>query len=232
MPRSCDATGASNVARYRKIDPRIWNDAKFRSLSDNAKLVFLMLLTHPSMTALGAMRATQAGLAAEMGWSPETFQDAFGQALREGMAEVDESACLVALPRFLRYNSPESPNVVKAWVGAVDMLPECNLKTLILQRARTYAEGMTEGFGKAFHEAFDRALSKQEQEQEHEKEPKINSVAAAGASLPSDPIWGTGLKNGCRTSGELPRDNRSDDDLIAANEEAARRLRGGQVREH
>lgn len=46
------------MARYRKIDSRIWNDAKFRELSDNGKLVFLMLLTHPSMTSLGAMRAT------------------------------------------------------------------------------------------------------------------------------------------------------------------------------
>ena len=59
------------------MDPRIWNDAKFRDLSDNAKLVFFMLLTHPNMTALGAMRATVAGLAEEMGWEPEAFREAF-----------------------------------------------------------------------------------------------------------------------------------------------------------
>jgi hypothetical protein len=56
------------MARYRKIDPRIWNDQKFRELSDDAKIVFFLLLTHPHMTALGAMRATVAGLAAELGW--------------------------------------------------------------------------------------------------------------------------------------------------------------------
>ncbi len=57
------------MSKYRKIDPRIWNDEHFRPLSDSAKLLFLFLLTHPHLTALGAMRATPAGLADELRWS-------------------------------------------------------------------------------------------------------------------------------------------------------------------
>ena len=30
-----------DMGRYRKIDPRIWNDEKFSLLSDKAKLLFL-----------------------------------------------------------------------------------------------------------------------------------------------------------------------------------------------
>ena len=56
--RSCRPLGrGSDVARYRKIDPRVWNDEKFVSFSDDGKLAFLFVLTHPSMTAIGAMRA-------------------------------------------------------------------------------------------------------------------------------------------------------------------------------
>lgn len=29
------------MARYRKVDPRIWNDAKFRALNDQGKLSFM-----------------------------------------------------------------------------------------------------------------------------------------------------------------------------------------------
>ena len=152
------------MARYRKVDSRIWNDAKFAGLSDNGKLVFFMLLTHPNMTALGAMRATIPGLAAEMGWQAEGFREAFREALSKGMAEHDEKACFVALPRFLKYNPPESPNVVKAWVGALDLLPECDLKSLVIQRAKAFTEGMTEGYAKAFREAFAKAMPNQEQE--------------------------------------------------------------------
>lgn len=36
------------MASYRKIDPRIWNDERFRVLTDSGKLAFLFVLTHPS----------------------------------------------------------------------------------------------------------------------------------------------------------------------------------------
>ncbi|CAG9163850.1 hypothetical protein [Cupriavidus pinatubonensis] len=163
------------MSRYRKVDTRIWNDSKFRDLTDDAKLVFFMLLTHPGMTSLGAMRASVAGLAEELGWEAEAFRKAFGQVIAKGMAEHDGKACLVALPNFQKYNSPESPNVVKAWAGALDLLPECELKTLVVARSAAFAKGMSEGFAKALPEAFAKGMPYQEQEQEQEQEQDKNS---------------------------------------------------------
>ena len=181
------------MARYRKVDPRIWNDAKFRGLSDNAKLTFFMLLTHPGMTALGAMRATVAGLAEEMGWSAEAFREAFSEVISKGMAEHDPKACFVGLPNFIRYNEPESPNVVKAWIGALDLLPECEQRERTVARAVAYAQGKGKAFSEALPEAFREALSKtmpyQEQEQEQEQEspsPDGEGGKPAGAGV-ADP---------------------------------------------
>lgn len=178
------------MARYRKIDTRIWNDAKFSALSDDGKLLFFMLLTHPNMTALGAMRGTPEGLAAEQRWPAERLSKAFGEALSKGIAEHDETACLIALPNFIRYNPPESPNVVKAWESALDLLPECALKFVVIQRAKAFAEGMSKGFSKALPEVFGEALSKsmpiQEQEQEQEiKEPYPAKNLSEGTSKPN-----------------------------------------------
>lgn len=161
------------MSKYRKVDPRIWNDAKFTSLDDSAKLVFFMLLTHPSMTALGAMRATLSGLAEELGWESEAFREAFAKVCDKGMAEHDKKACLVALPNFLRYNPPESPNVIKAWVAALDMLPECALKTRVVARSKAFAEGLTKGFAEALPEVFAKGMPYQEQEQEQEPEQEV-----------------------------------------------------------
>ncbi|MFL6427869.1 MAG: hypothetical protein ACJ71S_06465 [Acidobacteriaceae bacterium] len=158
------------MSRYRKVDPRIWNDAKFRSMTDNGKLAFLMLLTHPGMTALGGMRSTVPGLAEELGWTTEAFRQAFREALRKGMAKHDEKACLIVLPNFLRYNRPESPNVVKAWVESLDLLPECALKAELIEQVRDFAKGMSEAFAKALPEAFAKPMPYQEQEQEQEQE--------------------------------------------------------------
>ena len=162
------------MSRYRKIDPRIWNDEKFRTLSDRGKLVFLFLLTHPSMTSLGAMRATIPGLAAELGWQEKAFREAFREGLSKGLFKVHEKASCVLVPNFLKYNRPESPNVVKAWVVALDLIPECKLKVELIQQVKAFAEALPEAFAEALPEAFTKDLPKsmpnQEQEQELEQE--------------------------------------------------------------
>jgi hypothetical protein len=120
------------VAKYRKVDVRIWNDAKFVGLSECGKLVFMFLMTHPNLTVVGAMRATAPGLAAELNMPMERFREGFQEGLSRGMVKVDPKACLVWLPNFLKYNRPDNPNVVKSWADAFDLLPECHLKTLLL----------------------------------------------------------------------------------------------------
>ncbi len=169
------------MGRYRKIDTRIWNDAKFRAMSDRAKLAFFFLLTHPHMTSLGAMRATVPGLAMEMGWPEKAFREAFREALAKGMAKHDEVACFVCLPNFIRYNPPESPNVVKSWLACVDLLPECDSKVQLLQQVKAFGEGLGEGFRKAFaflEKALPKGMPNPEQEQEPKHEQEQDSPKA------------------------------------------------------
>lgn len=179
------------MARYRKVDPRIWNDAKFRSLSDNGKLAFFFLLTHPHMTAIGAMRSSIPGLAAEIGWSSEAFAEAFHEATRKGMAEHDEKASLIWLPNFVRYNQPESPNVVKAWASSLEMLPECGLLNRVVAGAVAFAQSLNKGFVEALPEAFSKGMPYQEQEQEQEQEQdktRFAPPASPAASPKKNPV--------------------------------------------
>lgn len=189
------------MARYRKIDPRIWNDEKFASLSHEGQRAFLFILTHPSMTSLGAFRATKEGIEAELGIDPKGLANPFQELLSKGLIKYDESRFLVFVPNFLKYNQPENPNVVKGWAGCLDLLPECPLLAEVLQRAKSCASANSKTF-KAFSEALGRVtetlseryakqLSKglaiQEQEQEQEQEyidvsNETSSSANANAS--------------------------------------------------
>lgn len=161
------------MAIYRKIDTRIWNDAKFNALSPNGKLAFLFILTNPNMTALGAMRATVEGLSAELRVPAEAFQEVFGESFREvfpegcgrgyekvagSLAIFDPKACCLYVPNFVRYQAAESPNVIKAWAKTLEYIPECGLKTLAVAGVKAYVEGKGKAFGKAFQEAFEKAL--------------------------------------------------------------------------
>ena len=141
------------MAKYRKIDPRIWNDAKFLRIGPMGQMLFLYILTHPNMTMLGMLRSTKEALAYERGWDLQAYNQVFDLALRLGLLEYDPVG-LIACPNFLKYNEPESLTVVKSWGKIQDFLPECDLYFKYLNRAKDYCKNRSKAFEKAFNEAF------------------------------------------------------------------------------
>lgn len=188
------------MPRYRKIDPRIWNDEKFSSLSHEAQRMFFFVLTHPSMTALGAFRISKSGMADELGLDTKGFAQPFAELLEKGLVKYDERAFLLFAPNFLKYNPPENPNVIKGWVGAIDLLPECPLLLSVLERAKTSASStdagskafentlgrVVETLSKRFAKPSPKSMANQEQEQEQEKE--VVGVAPVKAQTKREPI--------------------------------------------
>lgn len=146
--------------KYRKISVAIWADERFRELSDDGKLTFLYLLTHPAMTAVGAMRATPAGLAAELSWNPRRLQRALAPAVERGMLELNAAAGYIALPNFLKHNRPENPNVVRGWARSLGAIPECPEKARLIARcvAILTEPGSREAFMAAYRKEFGRAV--------------------------------------------------------------------------
>jgi hypothetical protein len=137
------------------------------------------------MTAIGAMRASIPGLAAEIRWAEKAFREAFREVCSKGMAEHDETASLMWLPNFIRYNPPESPNVVKAWVGSLELLPECDLLSRVVSGSVAFAQAMNKGFADALPEAFTKGMPYQEQEQEQKQESISNEIDRASSEKPT-----------------------------------------------
>ncbi|MCX7173424.1 MAG: hypothetical protein NT159_05800 [Proteobacteria bacterium] len=183
------------MALYRKIAPPIWNDAKFRELSLYGKLIFFNLITHPNQTSLGAMRATIPGLACELGMDLEAYRVAFEVALKLGLIEYDEKATCVYIPNFVRYQSAESPNTIKAWAKQVEWIPECHLKTRAIAGLEAYAQGLTEAFQVAFRVAFGDAWRAGYPESVNSEQGVLKPPPTEGAAAPAavDPIFGHGL---------------------------------------
>ena len=84
--------------------------------------------------------------------------------------KVDEKASCLVVKNFLRYNGPESPNVVKAWSSALDLIPECSLRVELIQQVKAFLKALPEAFREALPEAFAKSMPYQEQEQEQEQE--------------------------------------------------------------
>ena len=193
---------------YRKVDPRVHSDRKYRALSDSGKLLFLTLLTHSNMTALGALQTTAAGLAEEMGWDLAQLKKAMSELTRAGLVQHDNPGRLVWLPNFFRFNQPENPNVVVGWGKAFEKLPDSRLLNAIAASAEAATLGRKETFTAALSRGLREAAAKgspnrfpngspkglpdgsadgmpnQEQEQEQEQEPRETSTRVGGDPPP------------------------------------------------
>lgn len=195
---------------YRKVDQRTWNDEKFQSLPRLGKLVFLLVLTHPNMTALGAMRATVHGLAEELGPDPgedpeefrKGFQEAFQVVSEKGMVEYDPRAHLISLPNFLKYNRPESPNVIKSWIWGAGQLPECDAKIRVIVRAQEFVEDMSEAFRNTFQKAFPE-VSRNQQQQQQPKQSKNPILPIHPKVIEGGKEGGRGTSSLCSSRAEL-----------------------------
>jgi hypothetical protein len=122
----------------------------------------------------GLFSVGEAALAEALGWPIKGFRKAFQEVFAQGMVQADWTVRLVFLPKAIKYNEPESPNVVKSWCASFNELPECALKQVALEHIKCLLEEMGEPFAKAFGKAFAKPLPKtmanQEQEQEQEQE--------------------------------------------------------------
>jgi hypothetical protein len=189
--------------RYRKVSTRIWADDRFLRLSKSqpsAQTLFLYLITGPHSTSLpGLFVAGEAMLAEALGWDTKGFREAFGELFRDGsgnghdypLAMADWDSRLVFLPRAIRHNPPENPNVIKGWKAIWTELPECSLKSLAYAVFEAEIALIGDGHAKAFADSIERpkgfrkgslkdfikglgnGMPNQEQEQEQEQEKNL-----------------------------------------------------------
>lgn len=180
------------MARYRKIDVRIWNDRKFRDLDDNAKLTFILLLTHPDTNQLGFIRTRSVALSFDLGWQHDAMSNAIQTLCQMGMLMADEKAGLMFLPNFLKYNPSNGVNGAKSWAGLLDLLPECDLRDQALIRLKPLIDGLPAGTREGIPEDIIDAIQdairngnsqssriqEQEQEQEYIEDTDVSSSSA------------------------------------------------------
>jgi hypothetical protein len=151
------------MARYRKIDVRLYGDEKYRALSrpqPNAQYLWLFLLTGPHTTNIpGLFVAGEAGMAEAIEWPLKDFRKAFMEVSGKGMVKADWTSRVVWIPNSVAYNPPENPNVITGWRRAFDEIPECSLKQEALAKLKSFIFSLRDNEGN-FREAFRKAFRK------------------------------------------------------------------------
>ena len=141
------------MARYKKIDVRIWNDAKFNALSSDARLIFLFMLTSPQTTMVGAVPVDKHTVSRILKFDEIRYGIGYKQLSEYGMLEYDEAG-IFWIKNFLKYNPPENPKVVISWSSLLDLFPECQLLIKIAKSVLKACETRGEAYVKALHPEF------------------------------------------------------------------------------
>lgn len=198
------------MARYKKIDVRIWNDAKFNALSSDAQLIFLYLLTSPQTTMLGAVPVDKHTVSRILKFDDIRYGIGYKQLFQYGMLEYDEAG-IFWIKNFLKYNPPENPKVVISYASLLDLFPECPLLIKIAKSVLRACEARGDSYVNSLHPEFKKlakydiakgmpygiayGMPYQEQEQEQEKNKKENIKE-------KNPPTTSGLEN--QSEDELP----------------------------
>lgn len=184
---------------WSKVYRRVWRDAKFRRLSQDAQLLWFRLMTAPELTPIpGVLPIGRAALAEDLEWSTERLEERFRELSRGGFAMVDWGARLVWLPKAIKYDPPANYNIVRSWEAPWDLVPECPLKDEIWRALMEHMEGRGDGFVNRFRDYCPNhsgnRCRNQEQEQEQEQEQKQHArTREPGPDTTLPPLGGDSL---------------------------------------
>lgn len=144
--------------RYARITRRMWNDEKFRALSrpkPNAQSLWIFLLTAPTRGGVpGLLPLGELSLAEAIDWPVTAVRKHLAELEEAKFIRADRAATLIFIPKAIKHNAPESPNVVLSWAAAWRELPECALRS----EAQNVILDFLLGHGESFAEAFRQVL--------------------------------------------------------------------------
>lgn len=194
---------------YGKVYGAFWSDERTATLSDRGKVLALYLLTGPHSNAIGCYRLPIGYIAEDLRWSIETVTETVSELLSKAFINRCPATSWIFIPRFLKHNAIENPNVAKALRSIITAVP----KTLpfyqeLVDSLKPYAERFPEGFLNSLGNGMSNQSRSKEpspaQPNPAQSEPKVARVEVAKPEA-NDPALATGERVTFR--GECPPDD-------------------------
>jgi len=161
---------------FRTVDTKLWRDRKFLDLSDDARMIFLFLLTHPRMTMIGALENTVPGMAAEIRWDADRVTKALIELSKNGMVDYERGPIdtptdtpidthtdtpidtpMHTLPRWFRYHKLTNNKQLSGAVKALELMPECECRDRLVSRLREHLAKERPSLSKSFEISLSRS---------------------------------------------------------------------------
>jgi hypothetical protein len=130
--------------RYQRIFSQIWHDEKFRACSEDARSLFLYLLTSPHSNALGLYVLPKPYIEADLGWDSKRLAKPFRELLDKGFIFYDDDTATVLIKNHLKHNPIENRNQAIACVSLLEKLPKTTLIHQLFEGLKPFAKPFME----------------------------------------------------------------------------------------
>ena len=113
------------MSRYTTVESIIWHDEKFRSLPEDARTLFLYLLTSPHSNMLGIFYLPKLYACSDLQWEPERYQRGIDTLCDTLLIEVDKD--IIWVKNYLKHNPIKGPKQITGAVNRLMTLPDTKL---------------------------------------------------------------------------------------------------------
>ena len=112
------------MREYGQIQTNFWTHPDITDLSDQAKLLFLYVITGPHTNGIGCFYLPDGYIMADLNWSKENCFETLSELFRKGLMRRCETTKWVFVPNFLRWNRISNDNVAKGRRKEADYVPK------------------------------------------------------------------------------------------------------------
>jgi hypothetical protein len=148
-----------DVPLYWRIACRFWDDEESMNWPDDAKLAAIYFLTcrHRTLEGIYIIHVNYA--AADLKWTISKVRRSIKFLKERCFLRYDESTNLLLIRNTLRYQTPETPNVVKGAIRRIKDLPDSSLlqEFLCLAKIHCYRKGAPPS-AQAFYQELEQVL--------------------------------------------------------------------------
>ncbi|MCZ7405384.1 MAG: hypothetical protein O8C67_10715 [Candidatus Methanoperedens sp.] len=112
---------------YQRIWCKIWDDPKFRKLSDIGKLTFLNLLINKNGNLMGFFVLRRGYAMEDLDKKEVVLDGAMSEILKQDMISYDASNALLLIKNYLKHNPIQTEDKITAASRALEILPHSEL---------------------------------------------------------------------------------------------------------
>jgi hypothetical protein len=189
------------MREYGKIHSSFWTSQDIREAGEDGRTLAAYLLTSPHSNMLGCFRVPLAYVSDDLKWPLERVLEGFEKLSKRVWLTFDKGSEWVVIHKFLKWNQPENPNVVRAAEKLFAQIPSSsNVKPILAWAIAEFESRFSvdklvefkpfanpfDTSPKAYRKPEPEPLPEPEPEPEPEEEPYQPQAESLGQTPPPD----------------------------------------------